>query len=213
MNPAGQSRASQFWTWFTGNEQRFRDLDVPEKEQLLDELLDKLHAFDADLWFEMGGAPTGPRELVITAEGNLSAFPALLELCRAAPPIEGWEVVPFKQPQGFEFTTEYEDIVVAPEATWFLPLLSNQDPHTLGLRLAFAHFQSARQQQFFNAAYIMLEAGLGELATAESIAHLEVCLAPSNPEAEGYRVLTDLTDYMAQWSATRSSGLVQEQSA
>jgi hypothetical protein len=110
----------------------------------------------------------------------------------------GWSVVSFKQPQGFEFTTEYEDIVVAPKATWFLPMTSKQQPELLGLRLAFAHFSTKRQRQFLAAAYVMLEAGLGELAAAEQIAHVEVCLAPSSPESEGYRALPELSDYLAQ---------------
>jgi len=190
------SRAAKFWSWFSANEERYRNLEVPEKERLLDELLEHLQAFDPNLWFEIGGGPNGPRELVITAEGRLSAFPALRELCRAAPKIRGWDVVSFKQPQGFEFTTEYEDIVVSPEATWFLPLTSTQNPELLGLRLAFAHFEVKRQRQFLSAAYVMLEAGLGELAAAEYISHVEVCLAPSSPESEGYLALIDLPSFL-----------------
>jgi hypothetical protein len=44
----------------------------------------------------------------------------------------------------------------------------------------------------------MLEAALGELAAAEQIADLEVCRAPSSPEAEGYSSLPKLVDYLAQ---------------
>lgn len=190
--------ASKFWSWFVANEQRYRDIEVPEKEELLSELQENLQSFCSDLWFEVGGPPDGPRELVITAEGNLTAFPALRELCRAAPSLPGWTVVAFKQPQGFEFTTQYEDIVVAPEATWFLPLYSKQDPNLLGLRLAFSHFNSSRERQFRTASYIMLEAGLGELLVAELIAHVEVCLAPSVPESQGFRPLNTLADYLSQ---------------
>lgn len=194
------SRTARFWSWFLANEQRYRDVDVPDKEQLLDELQTQLQTFDENLWFEVGGSPDGPRELVISAEGNLAAFPALRELCRAAPVIPGWNVVSFKQPQGFEFTIEYEGIVVTPEATWFLPMASSQRPQSLGLRLAFAHFVAHQERQFLAAAYIMLEAGLGEFAAAEYIAHVEVCLAPSSPEAEGYRALQELPEYLAHRS-------------
>ena len=44
----------------------------------------------------------------------------------------------------------------------------------------------------------MLEAGLGELLVAELIAHVEVCLAPSVPESEGFRPLNTLADYLSQ---------------
>jgi hypothetical protein len=200
--------ASSFWSWFSENERRFRDIEVAEKEQLLDELQENLQAVCADFWFEVGGGEIGPRELVITAEGKLSIFAQLLEFVRAAPRIAGWEVVAFKPPQGFSFVTEYEDIIVAPEATWFLPLFSASNPQSLGLRVAYAHFESAKERQFLSATYITLEAALGELAAAQEIDHLEVCRAPSAPESEGYRNLRTLPDYLAE----RSGGLVSNTS-
>ena len=77
------NRAAAFWSWFVSSEHLYRDVEVPEKEHLLDALLERLHDFCAQLWFEVGGGPTGSRELVITAEGKVEAFPALLELVRA----------------------------------------------------------------------------------------------------------------------------------
>jgi hypothetical protein len=77
-------------------------------------------------------------------------------------------------------------------------MISKQQPELLGLRLAFAHFNAKQERKFLSAAYIMLEAGLGELSAAEYIAHVEVCLAPSMPESEGYRALPELPDYLAR---------------
>ncbi|MBS0416184.1 MAG: hypothetical protein JSR66_00615 [Proteobacteria bacterium] len=190
------NHASVFWSWFVANEHLYRDIEVREKEQLLENLLGRLQTFCAQLWFEIGGGLTGPRELVITAEGRVEAFPLLLELTRAAPEITGWQVVAFKQPQGFDFVTHYEDIVVAPAATWFLPLFAEKDPGSLGLRIAFAHFEQKKKRQFLAAAHVMLEAGLGELAAAQEVDHVEVCQAPSSPEGSGYRILRSLREYL-----------------
>jgi hypothetical protein len=63
-------------------------------------------------------------------------------------------------------------------------------------RDAFAHFEQNKKQQFLAAAYVMLEAGLGELAAAQEVAHVEVCLAPSSPEVSGYRSLRSLPGYL-----------------
>ncbi len=198
------NRARTFWSWFVANQHRYLDIEVPEKEELLDALCEQLHAYCEDLWFEIGGEPAGARELVLTAEGCLELFPALLELARAAPEIPGWQIVAFKQPQGFEFVTRYEDIVVAPESTWFLPLNLEENPQLLGLRLAFAHFESSKESQFLAAAYIMLEAGLGELAACQEISHVEVCQAPSSPEASGYRSPGSLPAYLSDRSTNAS---------
>jgi hypothetical protein len=40
-------RASDFWSWFVANEHLYRDVEVPEKESLLDALLERLQAFCA----------------------------------------------------------------------------------------------------------------------------------------------------------------------
>ncbi len=76
-------------------------------DALLDELQGQIHYVHPELWFEVGGHPRGPRELVVTAEGKVEIFPWVQDLVRAAPRIPGWEIIAFKQPQGFEFTIEY----------------------------------------------------------------------------------------------------------
>ncbi len=186
-----------FWLWFQANESRFRNIEVPEKEDLLDEFMGQLHEFSGDLWFELGGHPDGPHELIITAEGNFQAFNEVRRLIDAAPQIPGWEFIAFKPAQGFDFVTSYEGLNFAPAATWFLPLVSREDPDFLGLRVAFAHFDPKNKETFLAAAYIMLEAGLGELITAERIQHVEVGLLPSSPEAAGYIEICELSDYLS----------------
>lgn len=186
-----------FWRWFQANESRFRDIEVPEKEELLDEFMAQLHEFSDDLWFELGGHPDGPCELIITAEGNLNAFHEVRRLIGAAPHAPGWEFIAFKPAHGFDFVTSYAGLKFAPEATWFLPLESREDPESLGLRVAYAHFDPARRQDFQSATRIILEAGLGELTTAERIQHVEVGLLPSAPEAEGYIEISELSEYLA----------------
>jgi hypothetical protein len=187
---------ASFWQWFRANESRFRNVEVPEKEQLLDEFMAQLHEFSDELWFQLGGHPNGPHDLIITAEGNLDAFHKVRRLVGAAPQIPGWQFIAFKPAHGFDFVTSYRGLTFAPEATWFLPLESREDPESLGLRVAYAHFDPSRQQDFLTAAYIMLEGGLGELVTAERIQYVEVGLLPSVPEAAGYIEINELSDYL-----------------
>jgi hypothetical protein len=40
---------ASFWSWFLSAEQRYRRLEVPEKEALLDELQRHLHKFSDQL--------------------------------------------------------------------------------------------------------------------------------------------------------------------
>ena len=189
---------ARFWRWFAENASRYRRLDVPEKEDLLNELQAALQAYNADLWFEVGGAPEGPRELVISAEGKRSAFGAVRALVAAAPLIPGWKAVAFKPRQGFEFVTSYEDITVAPDAAWFMPVESKNEWEGIDICVAYSHFEEKRRRQFEAATYVMLEAGLGEIAAAELINVIEVRAAPENPEIAGYLLLEALPRYLAE---------------
>jgi hypothetical protein len=125
-------------------------------------------------------------------------FPVIRDLARSSPEIAGWQVTQFKPAMGFDFTTEYGGVIVSPENSWFIPLVSTKDPNALGIRVAFSHFDPANEDAFHYAAVLMLEGGLGELAFATHVQHLEVCLAPSNPEAGGYISVPSLPAYLRE---------------
>jgi len=186
----------EFWEWFERNEAKFRDVDVPEKEELLDELLAKLQAYCEALWFETGTADDGIHELIISAEGDVDHFSAVRKLVASAPPIGGWRFIAFKPANGFDFDTEYQGITFSPEATWFVRLRSPKNPSALGIRVGYAHYDAARHESFMTGTCIMLECALGELAFAESVHHVEVSGLPSSPESSGYVPISELVNFV-----------------
>ena len=187
-----------FWGWFERNEERFRNVDVPESEQLLDELLVELHDYCPHLWFETGKADDGLNELIISAEGNTNYFSAVRTLIAAAQPIAGWRFIAFKPGSGFDFDTCYEDIIFSPKSAWFMPLRSSSNPSALGIRIGYAHYDQAKEQSFLTGTHLMLECALGELVLAEQIQHIEVAALPSSPESSGYSPLTELSDLVCR---------------
>ena len=189
-------RQRAFWHWFEANESRYRDVEVPEKEELLDALLEELHDYCPGLWFETGTADDGVHELIVSAEGDTDYFSAVRTLVATAPAIANWRFIAFKPAMGFAFTTQYKGIVFDPDSTWFLPLRASADPASFGLRVAYGHFDERRRQDFLSGTYIMLECVLGELALAEQVRHVEVAFLPSSPGMSGYRPLTSLLDYL-----------------
>jgi len=187
----------EFWDWFGRSEDRFRNVDVPEKEQLLDELLAALHRYCPHLWFETGKADDGCNELIISAEGDSRHFSAVRTLIAFAPHISGWRFIAFKPGVGFEFDTCYDGITFSPKATWFMPLRSASNPSELGLRVGYAHFDQSREQAFLTGTFIMLECALGELALAERVQHIEVVPLPSSPVSSGYLPLPELAELVS----------------
>ena len=95
--------AARFWSWFAANASALRTVAGSE-----DLLLDRLHGYCPELFFEIGGAPGGATELIITAEGDRSRFDAVRALVAAAPALVGWTFIAFRPPQGFAFVTRHE---------------------------------------------------------------------------------------------------------
>jgi len=189
-------KAAQFWEWFQSNEDRFRHVEGPDKEALLDEILANLHQYCEGLAFEVGGHPEGPRELIISADGDRARFGQVDTLVTLAPVVEGWEFVAFKPAMGFEFVTEYKDVRLDPREMWFLPLKSKVNPNSLGLRLTGPTYDKASHEAYLHACYLVLDCGLGEVAAAQEIQHVEAVAMPEEPAAEGFIELVDLPDYI-----------------
>jgi hypothetical protein len=199
VDESKKAQATQFWTWFVQENARFRELEVPQKEDLLNELLSALHAYNDQLYFEIGRDDDDRgRELVITAEGNAEHFDAVQALVADAPSIPGWRITAFKPPMGFAFGTRYEDVELDPAACWFLPLVNQNDPKLFGLQLGVPGYDPAKIEQLENAAYIIIDTALGELIAARDVHHIEVCELPADPDADGFLELPELPEYL-EW--------------
>lgn len=175
-----------FWRWFCANERQLKDRGHPRREALADELLERLQQVSEQLWFELGLMKDGSGHLIVTAEGNTGAFADVVALVGAAPAIEGWEITAFKPPRGFGFVLNRSGIAIDPRQARFVALEDPDDPGFFGIEVGFPHYDPAREDDFLDATYTMLEVGLGELALAEHVHHLQVGALPDDPESSGY---------------------------
>ena len=189
------SSTTEFWSWFGSNEARFRNVETAEKEALLDEMLSHLQRVSEALFFEVGGHPDGPTELIITAEGNSKYFDLAREVVRKAPALKGWQFIALKPAVGFAFVTTYEGVRVDPKEMWFLPLENSLGE--LGLRIAGPAYQQAVESQFRFACHQLIDGGLGEETASAEVGHLEVGPLPDDPEAEGYIEIVELPAYIS----------------
>lgn len=187
---------SDFWRWFCANERQLKDRGHPRREALADELLERLQQVSEQLWFELGLMKDGSGHLIVTAEGNTGAFADVVALVDAAPAIEGWEITAFKPPRGFGFVLNRSGIAIDPRQARFVALEDPDDPGFFGIEVGFPHYDPAREDDFLDATYTMLEVGIGELDLAEHVHHLQVGLLPDDPEAEGYLPMERLADLL-----------------
>ena len=194
--------ASDFWTWFETNNSKYlfvNDIDEDLKKEILEELLAQLHQYSDKLFFEIGHHPDKTeQELVITANGDVNYFDKVEELVAVAPLLKDWEILAFKPAMGFEFSIDYNGLNFDPSEAWFQPLELESRPLDLGIRLCYPHYDDTKRDDFFNASFLILDAGLGEKTTSLDIKYLDVDKLPEDPEAEGMLPLKQLSEYI-EW--------------
>lgn len=200
------SREEIFWNWFKANSSKYYYLNQMadfEKEKLLDEFLKQLHNYCDKLFFEIGGVPNEPQELIISAEGNTDYFDKVETLVAKAPQIEDWQIIAFKPPMGVDYVTEYEGIKLDPHEIWFLPLDNEDDPKALGLKICLPNYNSKKEKVLLEGCYQILDTILGEKSVALDLQHVEVDKLPKKPEEKGLIELSELPKYIT-WRKTKA---------
>jgi len=195
-----KSSAATFWNWFREFVTRLTD-DEPS-EDALDELLERIHRVDDRIYFELP-ANTPNKELILTAEGNVDAFPAVEALVESARHIDGWSVITLKPPRGFDFVYRNDEIVLNAAELWFLPLETESDSVTFALQLGLPDAVLARQT--VDTAYTILETGIGERSCAIDIERVTIDDLPADPAANGYIELPRLAEYISWRRSKRAS--------
>lgn len=169
-------KTQQFWSWFRDNEAKFFFLNQidneKERENLLNEFLERLHTYSKGLFFEIGGLPDAKQDLIITAGGNPDYFGEAEALAEQAPKLEYWNVIALK-PAKPDATIEFGSIILQPEDMFFIPLSSNKT-NLIGLRIYLENYASFDKDQCLEATYILLDNLVGEKSTALNIGHVEL---------------------------------------
>lgn len=199
----------KFWQWFAKHQAEYLhldDLDNQQKDLLLAQLLKQLHEYCNNLYFQIGGNPAkGRRELVISAEGNVEYFNVVKKLVEAAPKLNNWRIIPFKQPMGTDFITEYEGLELDPKKMWFLPLNNEHNPQMIGLRICVDNYDSEDPDKFKRGVYQVLDGILGEKATATEIDYLDVDdLSNYDINKDGLIELIEVREYI-NWKQTKAA--------
>jgi hypothetical protein len=152
--------ADGFWNWFIEHEGELFDLDPnreEERERISDKLATQLQKVDPDLAFELG-PKEAKREFVISAAGLRRAFPAVIALRDAAPPLNRWQVTAFRPRRVSSIVLEFRGKQVDQSKVRF-SLLDNGK--TAGIYLFIPGFQEG-DANWKQIGYLLLDETLGE---------------------------------------------------
>lgn len=199
-------KVQQFWDWFKINEAKYFSLsqttDEVQKENLLDDLLERLHLCCDKLYFEVGGLPNENQDLIITAEGDIDFFDDVEMLVKQAPELERWNIIAFK-PAMADYVVKYNDIELDPKVIYFDPLESKSS-QKIGLRIHVENYESIHKESFLNAATILVGTILGEKSSAMDIGYIEVASLQSTSDKEELIEFTKLPRYV-NWKKSKAT--------
>jgi hypothetical protein len=151
----------QFWNWFVRHEPELFNFDpklIVERERIFDEIAGELQKIDPDLSFEFGPNGMPRREFVISASGINRAFPAVVALASATPPLDRWQVTPFRPRRTPPHIIELGDKLVDPDDVQF----SLRDNGKMaGVYLFIPGFRED-DVEFKQIGYLLLDRALGE---------------------------------------------------
>ena len=200
-------KAEQFWKWFQDhNEQLIAlgDLDEKDRRELENALQYQLTKYHEGLVCEMGEPTANGRTLTFSAEGDTDLFRYVVKLVDAAPDLDWWEFVAFKQPMGTELKVRFDRFLFDTRKMYFQQLECEEEPEMLGLRIAVEGGES-QDEDFQVGVYVTLEALMGEFDCATLIGYMETVPMPEEPFKAGFQPLDDLPKFVEWFKAKRDA--------
>ena len=200
-------KIEKFWQWFVDhNEQLIAlgDLDEKERRELENALQYQLTKSCEGLVCEMGEPTANGRTLTFSAEGDTDLFRFVVELVDAAPDLEWWEFVAFKQPMGTELKVRFDRYLFDTRKMYFQQLECEEEPEMLGLRVA-VEGSEPDNEDFQVGVYVTLEALMGEFDCATLIGYMETVPVPDEPFKAGFQALDDLPKFVEWFKQKRDA--------
>lgn len=200
-------KIEKFWKWFVDhNEQLIAlgDLQDKERDELLGALQYQLTKYCDGLEYEMGEPTANGRTLTFSAEGDTDLFRHVVELVDAAPDLDWWEFVAFKQPMGTELKVRFDRYLFDTRKMYFQQLECEEEPEMLGLRIA-VEGSRPDDEDFQVGVYVTLEALIGEFDCATLIGYMETVPVPEEPFKAGFQPLDDLPKFVEWFKQKRDA--------
>jgi hypothetical protein len=181
----------KFWKWFAANAARLRA--APADERLLVEICAQLEKVQEGITCELStDAVSGPRELIISADGIRERIPAVQRLVAAAPSIQGWKVIAFR-PAKPGLQLGFGDKSFALEDIPFRPI---PEGGRIGVEIHLPGYREG-DERAMGAAFLLLDCALGEYAVMTQVGSVSLrALSPGGAPA-GTMPMSRMADHFA----------------
>lgn len=184
---------NDFWSWFVKHSADYSHLNEENYEIIFNTLNKQLTKINPDLTFEFSiDLVDGKREFIISANGNLSAFPAVKGLVKEAPKMEKFKIIAFRQ-RGETFNVQFDDIELRPEDMFFT--YKTYD-NSLELVL-YINGYNPDNDDLVVASFVILDTLIGEYDVATKLSKIEFRPFEEYPNLRPITELPFLIDKMS----------------
>lgn len=187
-----KSSSSPFWAWFAVEQGRLADQVIEHPETVMEEIQKRLAEHEPQLLAELslGEHRLGPHGLVISADGRAELFPKVRQLVAAAPKLERWDVIAFRPRHEPSFPVEPDGSGFVPGDFTFREV--GRAGGKLRLEVAIRGLTPENHQVLVRVAFMLMQAAIGEVATAERIGDVDFTPGTTKAPAPGFQPLSEL---------------------
>lgn len=153
----GKSKEEKFWNWFCKNSAEIFDFEK-NQEAIFDKIQAELRKIDVNLTFEISSKKSGKRDFILSADGILSAFPAVEAMFSKKPDLPEWNFIKFRPRRAIGNSIRFGNIELFPRDLRFL--LVDDDDEKIGIVLFLNGYDGS--SLFNQIGFLFLNESLGE---------------------------------------------------
>ncbi|MBX3359575.1 MAG: hypothetical protein KF745_14245 [Phycisphaeraceae bacterium] len=172
-----KSPEEMFWNWFQRNSAAMLQANDPDSPPI-SEMQEQLWKVGDGLSWELSQSGVTPRQIIISADGDIDNVDAVERLCDAAPAIPQWQVIRFR-PRIPDSVLESEGAGLAFEDLEFdlaeiEAAISPGEDGKIDIELFLKGCKEVNDERFINPGFILLDMALGEYDTMCKVQFLQV---------------------------------------
>lgn len=164
----GKSSEERFWEWFQRHEREIRSVKNGS-EPIVSQLATAIKKVHPSLVFEAGKAQDGVHEFIVSADGIRELIPKVESLVAAAPPMDGWRVLAFRQ-RHHGGAIRMGDRTISPDSIFYE---ATPNDGKLDLNLYIEGLDSSNRKPLIQCCFLLLDAQVGEYDVMTRIGQLD----------------------------------------
>lgn len=195
----------EFWSWFTSESDHLSYLaENKDNIKIAAALEPRIKRLHKDLAWELGPGKSAPCQLIITSAGNRNLRGETDRIIAYAPELPGWEFHPARQAGTLPAEVKLMDRDLSISTSdWKFSPHDDLETGKVDVVIVDSILSTTDKNSAFSAAFIVMDALLGEDAVEDSIGKINFALP-----GEEFRRLYPINDlpYYIEWATTHPEG-------